>query len=67
MAPLRRAAMGSVPAQDVLIHANEVPVTPEAMSPASTTVTCAPLLARWYASDAPTMPAPMTTTRFGLS
>ncbi len=56
----RQAAMGSGPAQDVLIQANEVPVTLEAMPPASTTVTCAPLLARWYANDAPTMPAPTT-------
>lgn len=42
----RKSAIGSGSGREGLIHANEVPVTPEAIPSASTTLTSAPLAAR---------------------
>ena len=59
----RSAAMGSRYPYRMLLHASESPNTPDAIPSASTKVIFAPLSARCYASEAPTMPALMTTTR----
>lgn len=53
---------GPAPIPELRIHAKESPVTPDPGSALSTTVTAAPRRAAWYATEAPTIPAPTTTT-----
>jgi hypothetical protein len=47
-----------------LIHANDFSVAPFPGRCFSRIVTCAPRFDRWYAMEAPMIPAPATTTRF---
>lgn len=58
----RSSAAGPVRTPDDPIQANESAVTPAPGRPASTNVTVAPARAAWYATDAPTIPAPTTIT-----
>lgn len=62
VAVARSAAAGPVRTPDAPIQANEFAVTPAPGRPASTRVTTAPARAAWYATEAPTMPAPTTMT-----
>ena len=50
------------PALGPRTQAKESPVTPDAGSDRSMSNTAAPAQAAWYATEAPTMPAPTTTT-----
>ena len=52
----------AAPALGPRTQAKESPVTPDAGSDRSMSNTAAPAPAAWYATEAPTMPAPTTTT-----
>jgi len=58
----RRVARIAARALGPRTQAKESPVTPEAGSDRSMSKTAAPAQAAWYATEAPTMPAPTTTT-----